>query len=360
MHASLRSLRPGWPFSGRVLATAAAALLLLSVSAPRVWAAQPLHVFIWSEYLDPEVVKDFERQQDAKVILDYYEDSEAMLSKLQAAGGQYDIVVPPDHVVPVLVKLRLLQPLRRERLPNFRNLSPRFIGLPFDPRNEHTVAYQWGTVGLYFRRLPGRTDPDSWGAILDPARQHGAFVLIDSMRDALGAALKYRGHGLNSTDVEELKEARDLLVSAKKRSTAFEGSVGGKNRVLARTADLAIVYSGEAARGIAEDKATAYIVPKEGSQIWVDSLAIPSGAPHRDLAEAFINFLLDPKVAARVSEFTQFATPNEAAKAHLKPADLANPTIYPPAEVMKRLEFLQDAGPKTRLLDQIWTQVKVR
>jgi spermidine/putrescine transport system substrate-binding protein len=321
-----------------------------------------LHVFIWSEYLDPDVVKDFERTFDARVTVDLYEDGEAMLSKLQAAGGQYDVVVPPDHLVPVLVKLRLLQPLRRERLPNVRHLEPRFVGPPFDPKNEHTVAYQWGTVGLYFRRVAGRPDPDSWGAIFDAgaAGGGGSFVLIDSMRDAVGAALKYRGHSLNTTDVPALKEARDLLVAAKKRSVAFEGSVGGKNRVLAKTAGLAVVYSGEAARGIAEDPGTGYVIPKEGSQIWVDSLAIPAGAPHRDLAEAFINYLLEPEVGARISNFTQFATPNAAARALVRPGDLKNPAIYPSAGVLEKLEFLSDLGAKQRFYDQVWTQVKAR
>lgn len=324
--------------------------------------AQPLHVFIWSEYLDPAVVRDFEKAHDAKLTLDLYEDAESMLAKLQAAPGQYDVVVPPDHLVPVMVKLGLLQGLRRENLPNFRHLDPRFVGPPFDPRNEHTVAYQWGTVGLYFRRTPGKPDPDSWGALFEAGSggRGSSIVLIDSMRDALGAALKYRGHSLNTTVVEELKDARDLLVAAKKRSVAMEGSVGSKNRVLARTASLAIVYSGEAARGMAEDKDTGYVVPREGSQIWLDNLAVPAGAPHRDLAEKFINYLLDPEAGARISNFTQFATPNAAARQRVRPELLANPAIYPPEAVQKKLEFLQDLGAKTRLYDQIWSQVKAR
>lgn len=324
-------------------------------------APQPLNVFIWSEYLDPEVVRDFEKQFNARLVIDLYEDSDAMLAKLQSGGaGLYDIVVPPDHMVPTMVKLGLLTPLRPDRLPNLKNLDPRFLNPSFDPGNKHSVPYQWGTVGVYYRKTPGKPDPDSWGVLLDPERAIGPFVLIDSMRDAIGAALKYRGHSLNSTDTAALKEVRDLLIAAKRRCVGMEGSVGGKNRVLAGTAAAAVVYNGEAARGISEDPGTAYFIPREGSQIWVDNLTIPAGAPNRDLAERFINFLLDAQVGARISNFTQFATPNRAAREFIRPEDLRNPTIYPAEEVAAKLEFLQDLGGRIRVYDQVWTQVKAR
>lgn len=333
--------------------------LFLSVAG--VAAAERLNVFIWSEYLDPEVVKEFERRFSARVTLDVYEDAESMLAKLQGGGsGLYDIVVPPDHLVRALVELKLLTPLRTANLPNLKNLDPKFARPPFDPKNEFTVAYQWGTLGLYYRKREGQAPPDSWAAVFDPQRTAGPFVLIDSMRDAIGAALKFRGHGLNATDLTALKEARDLLLNAKGRSVAFEGSVGAKNRVLGKTATVAMCYSGEAVRGMGEDAGTAYVIPKEGSEIWMDNLAIPARAPHRDLAEKFINFVLEPEIGARVSNFTQFATPNAAARPLLKPGDLKNETIYPPAEVMARLEFVEDLGAKNRLYDQVWTQVKAR
>lgn len=322
-------------------------------------AAQKLNVFIWSEYMDPEVVSEFEKRFDAKVTLDLFEDAEAMLAKMQGGGaGVYDIVVPPDHAVSSLVKLRLLAPLRHERIPNLKNLDPKFRAPPFDPKNEHTVAYQWGTMGLYYRKVPGMPAPDSWGAIFDPKRQPGPMVLIDSMRDAIGAALKFQGQSFNATDLPALKAARGVLLDAKKRCVAFEASVGGKNRVIGKSAAVAIVYSGEAARGIVEDPETAYVIPKEGSEIFLDNLAVPVRAPNRDLAEAFINFLLEPKVGARISNFTQFATPNAAAREFIKPEDRANPAIYPSAEVMAKLELLIDVGTKTRMYDEIWTQVK--
>jgi spermidine/putrescine transport system substrate-binding protein len=338
-----------------------AAALLLLAGLRGDCATGKLNLFIWSEYIDPAMVADFETRFDCKVGVDLYEDAESMLARIQNGGtALYDVVVPPDHLVPAMIKLGLLAPLAKERLPNLKNLDERFVNPPYDPGNQYTVPYQWGSVGIFLRRTNGLAVPDSWSVIFDARQQPGPFILIDSVRDMLGAALKFKGHSLNSTDPAHLKEARDLVLEAKKRSLGFEGSVGGTNRVLAKGARAAIVYSGEGVRGMTDDKETVYLIPKEGSQVWVDNLAILAKAPHRDLAEKFVNFILDAKEGARLSNFTQYSSPNKAALAFIRPEDLKNPTIYPPPELMQKLEFLEDLGAKTRLYDEIWTQVKAR
>ncbi|MDB6023295.1 MAG: polyamine transporter substrate-binding protein [Pedosphaera sp.] len=325
-------------------------------------APQKLNLFIWSEYIDPKIVSQFEQEQDCKVNIDLYEDAESMLAKMQGGGASlYDVVVPPDHIVPAMVKLNLLAPLRHENIPNLTNLDEKFTSPPYDRGNRFTVAYQWGTVGLFVRQPKGEPPlTPSWALFFDPAQQAGSFVLIDSVRDMIGAALKYNGCSLNSTDPKQLKAARDLVIEAKKRSIGFEGSVGAKNKVLAKTARVAIVYSGEGVRGMTEDKETVFLIPRECSQIWLDNLAVPAHAPHRELAEKFLNFILDAKIGAQLSAFTQFASPNQAARQFIPPADLNNPAIYPPAETMSKLEFLEDLGGKTRIYDEIWTQVKAK
>jgi len=326
------------------------------------WASTTqLNLYIWSEYIDPKIAADFEKQFDCKVTIDLYEDAESMLAKVQNGGvSLYDVVVPPDHIVPAMIKLKLLAPLRHENIPNLKNLDPQFANPSYDRGNRHSVAYQWGTVGVFVRQPKDRPLPQTWGIFFDPKLQPGPFVLIDSVRDMLGAALKYQGHSLNSTDPQQLKEARDLVLEAKKRSLGFEGSVGAKNRVLARTARAAIVYSGEGARGVNDDAETVYFIPKEGSQIWVDNLAVLAKAPHRDLAEKFLNFILEAKVGAKLSNFTQYSSPNKAALPFIRSQDLKNPSIYPPPELRARLEVLEDLGAKTRLYDEIWTQIKAR
>lgn len=339
------------------LATLFLFLLTFSVRADKA----QLNLFIWSEYIDPKIVAGFEQQFDCKVNIDLYEDPESMLAKVQGAGaGLYDVVVPSDNLVPVMIKQKLLAPLRHENIPNLKNLGAKFTSPAYDPTNQFTAAYQWGTLGLLVRKTEGQPLPDSWAAIFDEKRSAGSFMLIDSVRDQMGAALKFYGKSVNSVDAKDIKLARDLCIAAKKRCVGFDGSVGVKNKVLGKTAKLGPVYSGEAVRAMAEDKSIAYVIPKEGSVLWVDNLAIPARAPHRDLAEKFINYLLDARVGAQLSEYTQFASPNEAARAHIKPEDLQNAAIYPPAEVMARLEFLNDLGPRLRLYDEAWTQVKTR
>jgi spermidine/putrescine transport system substrate-binding protein len=320
-----------------------------------------LNLFIWSEYIDPKIVAAFEKRFDCKVSVDLYEDNESMIAKLAGGGDAlYDIVVPSDYVIQAMIHRGLLAPLRFANIPNLKNLDPRFSNLPFDRGNRYTVAYQWGTGGLYIRKPKDKPLDETWGLLFDPAKQPGPFLLVDEMRACFSAALKYRGHSLNSMDPKDLAEARDLLLDAKHRSLGFEGTVGAKNRVLARGAVLAMVSNGDASRGVKEDPETYYFVPREGSDIWVDNLCVPDKAPHRDLAEKFINYILEPSVGAQLSNFNQYATPNQASLPFINPADRKNPAIYPTPEIMSRLEFVQDLGATNQLYDELWTQVKAK
>ncbi len=321
--------------------------------------SKALNLYIWSEYIDPEIIKDFEKDFSCRVTVDLYEDNESMLAKLEGGGDSlYDVVVPSDFIIPVMVKRGLLAPLRQENIPNMKNLDEKFSQRPFDPANKYTAPYQWGTVGLYIRKQGNQPIDETWGLLFDPSKQPGPFVMIDSMRECFSAALKYKGYKLNSVDPMQLKEVQELLLEAKKRALGFEGGVGGKNKVLAKNARMAMVYNGDAARGMNDDPQTYYFVPREGGEIWIDSMAIPSKAPHRDLAEKFINYILDPKVGAKLSNFNKYATPNKAAMAFIDPKDLSNTAIYPSPEIMSKLEFLEDLGKNTRLYDEIWTKVK--
>jgi spermidine/putrescine transport system substrate-binding protein len=269
-------------------------------------------------------------------------------------------VVVPDYLVPAFIKLNLAAPLAKSKIPNLKNLDERFTNLSFDRGNKYTAAYQWGTVGIYARKTPGQPLEETWGLFFDPKKQPGPFLLIDSMRDTIGAALKYKGFSYNSTDPAQLRQARELLLGAKKRSVGFAASVGAKNKVLDKSARAAIVYSGEGARGMAEDPDTYYFLPREGAQIWLDNMVILSQAPNRPLAEKFLNFVLDPEIGAEISNFTLFTSPNKAARGHINPELLKNPAVYPSEETLKKLEFLQDLGHNSRLFDQVWTQVKAR
>jgi spermidine/putrescine transport system substrate-binding protein len=335
--------------------------LALALCAASLHAANyKLNLFIWSEYIDPEVVAEFEKRYNAKVIIDLYEDEAAMMAKLKGGGAaQYDVIVPPDHTVPALIKLKLIAPLRPANIPNMRHIDPRFASPWYDPSNRFTVPYQWGTLGIYARK-PAEPYHESWALLFDAKEKRGSFMFMDSMRDTIGAALKFQGHSFNSTDKKELAAARDLVIDAKKRSLGFAGGVGGKNKVLAKECTMAMAFSGDAARGMVEDRETYYFIPQEGGQIWMDNLAICAQAPNRNVAEKFLDFVLAPEIGAKLADFNLYGTPNKAALAFVRPENFKNPIIYPPPAVMDRLEFLRDLGKDTKLYDEIWTQIKAK
>jgi spermidine/putrescine transport system substrate-binding protein len=337
-----------------------AVIAVVMLCAASAWGQKnKMNLFIWSEYIDPKIITSFEKEYDCKVTVDLYEDNESMVAKLQGGGTSlYDVVVPSDYIIPSMIAQKLLAPLRKENIPNMKNIDPKFAGREYDPGNQYTAPYQWGTVGIYVRRAKDETVDETWGLMFDAKKQKGSFLMIDDERACLAAALKYKGYSLNTVDKKQLKDARDVLIEAKKRSLGFEGGVGAKNKVLAKVCKMGMVYNGDAVRGMKEDAETYYFVPREGSEIWLDNLAIPAKAPNRDMAEKFVNYILDAKVGAQLSNFNQYPTPNKAALEFINPADLQNPAIYPTPEIMKNLEFVKDLGSKTSWYDELWTSIK--
>ena len=320
-----------------------------------------LNLFIWSEYIDAKLIAEFERQFHCHVNVDLYEDPDSMIAKLAAGGASlYDIVVPSDNTLPTLIHRGLVAPMPQDHLPNFKNLDPRFLDHSSDPGNRFSVPAQWGTVGLFLRKAAGKSIDESWSLVFDPTKQLGSFLLIEDVRACIGAALRYRGFSANTTNLLELAQARDLLIETKKRSLGFEGGTGAKNRVLSKGAAVGMAYNSDAMRGVKEDPETVYFVPREGSEIWLDLFSIPSQAPHRELAEKFINYMLDAKVGAAFAHGNQAGSPNKAAMEFLDPQERNNPAIYPSSDVMSRLEYSRDLGAANRLYDEVWVQVKGR
>jgi spermidine/putrescine transport system substrate-binding protein len=239
-------------------------------------------------------------------------------------------------------------------------VDARFRKLPFDPQEKYSLPYQWGTMGLlYDKDKLGQIDP-SWSLVLDPARQPGAVVLIDSMRDMLAVALLEQGRPVNSRDTEHLKQAAERIRAAKSspRSLGFEGSVGAKDKVLAGDAVMAIVWNGEAAAAIAENDKLAFALPKEGTIIWADVMTVSAQSPNPAGAHQFINFILDAKVGAQLSEYVKYATPNSASLPLTSEEHRQNPVIYPPDEEVRKMQWIEDLGDATSLYDEAWTTAK--
>jgi len=265
-------------------------LVLVLLGGATAALAEELRLYTWSEYMDEEKMPaDFEKKFGIKVRLDIYENNEEMVAKLQAGGvNQYDIIVPSDYIMPILLNQKLIQPIDHAKIPNLKNLKPLFRETSYDPGNKYSVAYQWGTVGLMYRKdRVSDAAVQSWSVLFDANKQPGPFWLIDSVREMMGIALVYLGYDFNSTNPKELKAASDLLVATKKTKNCmgFKPGVGGKNDVVAGTAAAAIVYNGDAIQSVTENPDTlGFIIPKEGSEIWYDSMCIPSKAPNPDAA----------------------------------------------------------------------------
>lgn len=324
-----------------------------------------LRVFIWSEYIDPDAVKAFEKHNGVKVVLDTYESNEAMLAKLQGGGAEYDIAVPSNYVVQTMVRAGLLQALDRGKLPNLKNIAPGFLNAAYDPGNVYSVPYQYAATGLAFNKSRYTPKKDSWSEIFGP-QDDVKFILLDDPREVIGAALKYLGYSANTTKVAELRAARDLLrkAVAKRGFQGFDGGPGTRNKLLAKQIDLGQIYVGDLLIATEEDKDVQVVLPQEGTTISMDTLVILKRSPNPELARRFINYILEPEVGAAISNYTYYATPNAAAQPLLDDFLKEVPALNPPAEWLKngKLDFIGELpnGKPQRLYDRIWTELKSR
>lgn len=258
-------------------------------------------------------------------------------------------MVPSGYAVPVLTGSGLVRPLHRELLTNFDNLSPLFLGTPADPENRYSVPWQWGTTGIAYRTDLVGEAPTGWGVFQDP-RYRGKMTMMDDGREVLGAFLRFNGHSINSRSPAELDEARDDAILARDQLRAWI-SAPVKDQLIAGDVWIAQLWNGDTAQARTAQPALAYILPREGSAIWLDSLVIPRTARHPRAAHEFINYILRPEVAAAISDFTGYGSPNARARP-------ARPVPYPSSDELARLEYQVDLGEATELWDRAWTEIK--
>jgi spermidine/putrescine transport system permease protein len=323
---------------------------------PAAGGEKVLNLFIWSNYIAPETLRKFEQRYGVRVNVDLYDSNEALLAKLQAGNAGYDIVCPSDYSVHVLRTQGLLRPVDRRRLPHLRNVDPSFLDRPFDPGNRHSAPYFWGTAGIAYHRRRVAAPVDTWGALWD-ARYRGRILMLDDAREAFGAALKWKGHSLNTTDERLLLEARDRLVLQKPLVRAYN-STNFEDVLLSGDVWLAQGWNGQFAKAMEQDPDVVYVIPREGATLFIDSLAIPIDARNVDLAYAFIDFTLEADIAAEICRTMKYSSPNRAAWPLLPDGIRGNTAIFPPREALARLELIEDLGEATVLYDRLWTEVK--
>jgi len=324
--------------------------------------APTLRLFNFPDYMDPELLAEFEEIYGVRVIQDFFDTNEAMIARLQAGrGGDFDLIVPSDYAVEILAEAGLLAEIDHGLLPNLSNLHPFFVSPPFDEGNRYSIPFQWGTTGIGLRTDRFRGDFEeaaSWAILFDPARQIGRFALLDDPRETIGAALLYLGHDVNTTDDRHLAAAEAVLASAASRALAFTPATTGRDLLTAGEFDLSHNHSGEIIVAAEEDPAIVYLLPEEGAIVWMDNMAIPAGSPNTYTAHVFMNFILDAVNGARLTEAIWYSSPNLASWDHLDEELRAEHEGFLEPGAMDRLHFLSDAGSDRRKFDELWTRVK--
>lgn len=324
----------------------------------RADARPTLHYFTWSDYVSPEILAEFERREQAKVVVDVFGSNEELLAKLQSGAAGYDVAVPSDFMVAIAMQLDLLEELDHAALPNATSLEGHLQNLPFDPAQRYSVPYLWGTVGIGYDSSLITSPPDSWAILWDP-QYKGRISMLNDQREVFGATLRWLGHSLNSTDPNAIAAAKAKLIEQKPLVKTYTSD--HYDQLLA-TGEVVLAHGwgGPIARAMRDRPSIRYVVPKEGGTIWADCLVVLKGAPQKALAMRFINYLLDPEVAAHTSERLLFAAAPQRVRALVSAGVKDNPAVYPPSDALGRLEWLKDVGNAVRIYDRAWTELKMR
>ncbi|WP_298818445.1 polyamine ABC transporter substrate-binding protein [Chloroflexus sp.] len=330
--------------------------------------ARELYFYNWSDYIDPAILEQFEAEYGVRVIVDTYDSNEDMLAKIRAGNSGYDIVVPTDYAVQIMIAEGLAAPLDKSLLTNLVHLDPNLLDQYFDKGNVYSIPYMYGITGIAYNTKFFPDGIDSWAAIFEPeqiAEFRGKISMLDDARETPGAALRYIGQSLNSTDPAALERVKEILLAQKPYLAAYNSS--DVNRKLASEEYvLAHSWSGsamQARNGLGDEFSgnpdIAFVIPKEGGMIWMDNLMILKDSPNAYTAHVFMNFLMRPKVSAQNTEYIGYLTPNKDALDLLSDEikELYQQGFAPDEEMYKRLEWaVRNEG--TTAFDDLWTEIK--
>ncbi|CAN5697187.1 spermidine/putrescine ABC transporter substrate-binding protein [soil metagenome] len=315
-----------------------------------------LNLYNWSDYVADSTLPNFEEETGARVTQDFYGSNEELLAKLQAGGTGYDVIVPSDYMVAIMAKSDVLQELDFSKIPNLDNIGENFMGLPYDPENRYSVPYQWGTTGiLYNRKEIGPIE--NWDPMFDE-QYSGQMAMINDVRETLGASLMRLGYSINSTNPDELEEAKQELIKQKSLLRGYFDST--EISPLVENGDILLGhnFSGEGILSAIENEDLDYITPQPAATRWTDNMCVPRGAKNADLAHEFINYILAKKPGAALTNYTYYGTPNDAALPLVDEELKQVPQWNPPDEVFDRLQVIEDVGEATRDYERIFTEVK--
>jgi spermidine/putrescine transport system substrate-binding protein len=321
-------------------------------------ASDNLYIYTWAGYTDRDLLDRFTKETGIRAVADVFDSNEAMLARLQAGGGgTYSIIYPSEYMVQKMVELKLLKELDFSRVVGMERLFTQFQNPEYDPGNQHSVPVSWGTTGLLYNSKKLERAPEDWSYLWENQKQLSKrMTLLNDIREVIGATLRMLGYSYNSTDQQQLQQAYEKLMELKPSIASFT-SDAWRSQILSGDLLLAMCYSADANEVMGETEDLQYIVPKSGSSLWMDTLAIPRTAPNVEGAYAWINFMLQPDVAAQICERLSFATPNKEAF-NLLPVEVQeNPSLFPSESVLELCEGLSPVGNFTEVYDSYWTKL---
>ncbi|MGK7901401.1 MAG: PotD/PotF family extracellular solute-binding protein [Hormoscilla sp.] len=321
--------------------------------------ANKLYIYTWAGYTDDELFDSFAQQTGIKAIANVMSSSEEMLAKVLAGGGgAYSIIYPSDYMVEKMVEENLLIELDLSRIEGLNQLFENYKNPVYDPQNRHSIPVSWGTTGLIYNSQNLRSPPKNWSYLWENKQElKGQITLLNDVREVMGATLKMLGYSYNSTSPQEIKAAYDKLVELKPSVASFT-SDAWRPQILTGDLLIAMGYSVDASEILDEDPNLRYAIPSSGTSLWTDTVVIPKTAPNPDGAYAWINFMLQPAVAAEITKRLSFATANEVGYEKLPEQIRNNPTLFPPQQLLAKCEGITPLPEDVnQLYDRYWTQL---
>jgi spermidine/putrescine transport system substrate-binding protein len=317
-----------------------------------------LYIYTWTQYTDKQLLKTFSAQTGMKVLADVYDSNDVMLAKFQAGGGgTYSIIYPSDYMVQKMIDKGLLAEINHDRLVGLDNLFPQFINPSYDPNNRYSIPFNWGTTGLLYNSEKIQNPPEDWEYLWQNQEQlNKRITLLNDVREVMGAVLRMLGYSYNSQNEAEIKQAYEKLKVLKPAIAAFDTDAW-QNQILAGDLLLAMCYSADAVRISQENPQLKYVIPRSGSSLWTDTIVIPKTAPNPSGAYAWINLILQPEVAAQISERLNIATPNSAGFEQLSKQVKDNINLFPPKSLLENCERITPLGQFNEVYDRYWTKL---
>ena len=320
-----------------------------------------VYVYNWGEYIDPDTIDMFEEETGIKVIYEEFETNEIMYPKVEAGASVYDVICPSDYMIQKMIDNDLLSPLNFDNMPNATaNIGAQYYeqAKEFDSENQYCVPYCWGTVGILYNKTMVDEPITSWSVLWDE-KYADNILMQDSVRDAFMVALKLNGHSMNTMDTAELEAARDALIAQKPLVQAYVVDQV-RDKMIGDEAAIGVIYSGEAIYTQRENSNLEYVIPEEGTNVWIDGWVVPKNAQNKENAEKFIDFMCRADIALMNFDYITYSTPNDAARELIEDEDIRNSEIaFPDLSQYNNLETFKYLGEEgDELYNNYWKEVK--